>query len=91
MSYDNTNTGILTRNLECDESRNQPQYRGSMNVNGIEFWISAWVQEGKKGSKLEGQKYFSMKYEEKQPKAEQSSAHQQAKSNGYQEDQDIPF
>jgi hypothetical protein len=67
QQYDNTNTGILTKNLECDESRKQPQYRGSMNVNGVEFWISAWIQEGKPGSKLEGQKYFSMKYEEKQP------------------------
>ena len=90
MSYDNTNTGILTRNMECDESRNQPQYRGSMNVDGVEYWISAWVQEGKKGSKLEGQKYFSMKYEPKQQ--QQPSAHQQAKANAFQpQDDDIPF
>jgi len=65
MSYDNTNTGILTRNIERDETRKQPQYRGSMNVDGVEYWISAWVQEGKPGSKLEGQKYFSMKLEPK--------------------------
>ena len=83
MSYDNTNTGILTKNLECDESRNQPQYRGSMNVDGVEYWISAWIQEGKQGSKLEGQKYFSMKYEPKQaaPVKQQAAV----------ENNDIPF
>ena len=85
MSYDNTNTGILTRNLECDESRKQPQYRGSMNVDGVEYWISAWVQEGKPGSKLEGQKYFSMKYEPKQQQSAPSPKPQAAV------DQDIPF
>ena len=85
-NYDNTNTGILTRNMECDEARKQPQYRGSMNVDGVEYWISAWVQEGKTGSKLEGQKYFSMKYEPKQQQAQQPPPKPQAAV-----DQDIPF
>lgn len=85
-NYDNTNTGILTRNIECDETRKQPQYRGSMNVDGVEYWISAWVQEGKPGSKLEGQKYFSMKYEPKQQQAQQPPPKPQAAV-----DSGIPF
>ena len=86
MSYDNTNSGILAKNLECDESRKQPQYRGSVNVEGVDYWISAWIQDGREGTKLEGQKYFSMKLEAKQQQAAQAK-----RAAPEPVDQDIPF
>ena len=86
MSYDNTNSGILAKNLDCDESRKQPQYRGSLNVEGVDYWVSAWIQEGREGTKLAGQKYFSMKLEPKQQQAQQPAPKPQATV-----DQDIPF
>ena len=86
MSYDNTNSGILAKNLDCDESRKQPQYRGSLNVEGVDYWVSAWIQEGREGTKLAGQKYFSMKLEPKQQQAQQPAPKPQAAV-----DQDIPF
>lgn len=91
MSYDNTNTGILTKNDKGDNA-SRPDYRGSINVNGQEFWLSAWIKEGREGSKLAGQKFMSLSV---QPKESQPTQHQQQKSNGYAPqqgvDDDIPF
>lgn len=89
--YDNTNTGILTKN-DKDGNEKRPDYRGSINVNGQEFWLSAWIKAGRDGTKLAGQKYMSLTV---QPKDSQPSQHQQDKQNGYApqpgEDDDIPF
>jgi hypothetical protein len=59
MNYDNTNSGIITRNdKQGNESR--PDYRGSINVEGREYWLSAWIKTGRDGTKLAGQKYMSL-------------------------------
>lgn len=65
MAYDNTNTGILTRN---DKGGNEarPDYRGSINVDGVEYWLSAWIKEGRDGTKLAGQKYMSLSVQPKE-------------------------
>ena len=62
--YDNTNRGMLARNdKQGNESR--PDYRGSINVAGVEYWLSAWIKEGREGTKLEGQKYMSLSVQPK--------------------------
>jgi hypothetical protein len=59
MSYDNTNSGLLAKNdKQGNESR--PDYRGSINVDGREYWLSAWIKQGRDGTKLAGQKYMSL-------------------------------
>jgi len=52
--YDNTNTGALFRN-ERKTKDTHPEYSGTINVEGKEYWLSAWVKESKAG-----QKFFSM-------------------------------
>jgi hypothetical protein len=90
--YDNTNTGILTRNTRQRNDKD-PSHQGSVNIDGREFWLSAWVNEGKAGGKLEGQKYFSLKVK---PKDEQAPAKPKEKATAAQgskfdDDGDIPF
>jgi len=47
--YDNTNRGALFKN-DRKTTDTQPNYRGSINVNGEEFWLSAWLKEGRSGT-----------------------------------------
>ena len=63
--YDNTNSGMLARN-ENRKTDKHPEYTGSLNVNGVDYWVSAWVNEGKAGGKMEGKKYFSLKVNPKE-------------------------
>lgn len=58
-NYDNTNSGLLAKN-DRKEKDSQPDYRGKINVNGQDFWLSGWIKVGREGSKMAGQKYFSL-------------------------------
>ena len=52
--YDNTNRGVLFKN-DRKETDNHPDYTGSINVGGRDFWLSAWIKQAKSGKK-----FFSM-------------------------------
>jgi hypothetical protein len=64
MTYDNTNSGMLARN-DKKETEKHPDFKGSINVDGVDYWLSAWVKEGKPGGKMEGKKYFSLSVTQK--------------------------
>jgi hypothetical protein len=85
--YDNTNRGVLFKN-DRKESDKHPDYKGNINVNGVEFWLSAWIKDGAKG------KFMSLSI---QPKEEQKPAPKRAdpissgRSLKADMDDDIPF
>lgn len=49
--YDNTNTGALFTNKKRTIAT-QPQYTGRININGAEFWLSAWLKTSKAGEQF---------------------------------------
>jgi hypothetical protein len=63
--YDNTDRGVLFKN-DRKEHDNHPDYKGSLNVNGVEFWLSAWIKEGARGKFMS----LSIKPKDQQRQAE---------------------
>ena len=80
MQYDNTNSGVLFRN-EKKQTEKHPDFTGSINSEGREFFLSAWVNESK-----DGKKYFKLALSPKDEKPHQQPAQQQSIP-----DEDIPF
>ena len=63
MKFDNTDRGVLYRN-ENKTSDNHPDYSGSVNVSGTDYWLSGWVKESSK----DGKKFFSLSVKPKNDK-----------------------
>lgn len=42
--YDNTNRGAIWKN-EHREKNTHPHFTGSINVEGVEYWLSAWKRK----------------------------------------------
>jgi len=54
MEYDNTNKGALFINDKKDKDNpddRKPNMTGKLNVDGAEFYISAWKKVGKNSGK----------------------------------------
>ncbi len=56
--YDNTNPGALFAN-DKEGNEKRPDYRGKLNINGVEYRLSGWVRTPKSG----GKKFLSLKCE----------------------------
>ena len=51
--YNNTNTFTLNKN-DKGENLRRPDYRGKLNIDGIEFTLSGWIREGANGKFISG-------------------------------------
>jgi hypothetical protein len=60
--YDNTNRGELFRN-DKEGNERRPDYRGKLNINGVDYRLSGWVRTPKNG----GKKFLSLKAEPVEP------------------------
>lgn len=96
MSYDNTNRGSIWPNQK-KEKDTHPDFTGSLNVNGVEFWVSAWKRKPDANPKSPSLS-FSVKPKDEQqsaPSGQQSGQQSDyAKSGGSQPEDfgdDIPF
>lgn len=83
MAYDNTNTGILSRN-ERKEQPKHPDFNGSINVEGKEYWLSGWVKEKKDGSG----KFFNLSVKAKDGSKQSAASRAE---NIEDMDSDLPF
>jgi hypothetical protein len=46
--YDDTNRGAIFQNKEKKTDKH-PDRNGSLNVEGVDYWISGWLQKSKAG------------------------------------------
>ena len=78
MPRQNDNSGALFKNDRKDSPK-QPDYKGSAQIDGRDYWLSAWIKQGKQ------QKFMSLAFTLKD--VERSS-----RDTGQREQRDdIPF
>jgi len=98
--FDNTNRGVLFINNKKAEGSNQPDRTGSLNVDGVEYFLDGWMKKSQSGQPFLS---VSIKRKEKQPDTTyQAQAPQQSRSpaqrpapagtGGFEDmDSDVPF
>jgi uncharacterized protein (DUF736 family) len=67
MEYDNSNRGSIFKNEKKEEEKH-PDMTGSLNVDGTDYWISAWKKTSKAGTS-----FLSLSVRPKQETTRQSS------------------
>jgi hypothetical protein len=50
-TFDNTNRGALFKDDKKAKDTDR-DYSGSINVDGVEYWVSGWIKTSKKGTKF---------------------------------------
>ena len=88
VEYDNTNSGLLAKNKR-KKLDTHPDYSGSVNVGGVEYWLNGWLKIGKEGSKIPGEKYFSLTVRPKDEQRAQAAAPVFVPADDFNDD--IPF
>lgn len=83
MAYEQKpNTGSLFKAKDRASDRH-PEYTGSFNIDGKEYWLAGWVKESQGGTK-----YFSLAVKPKEAKPEPK---QEKRGSIHEMESDIPF
>lgn len=83
MDYDNNMRGFLMKNTKKKKDT-QPDYKGSVVVDGVEYWLSGWINTSKKGDK-----FMSLNLQPKEQAKPAKKAPQQVEEDF--DDESLPF
>ena len=86
-NYDNSNRGSIWKN-EDRKSETHPQFKGSAEVGGVEYWVSGWLRKAG-GNPMAPAMSFSFTAKEVQATKSQPTA--APVDNNFDADGDIPF
>lgn len=93
MAYEQKdNEGIMSRNDNKRDGKQDAEFTGSALVDGTDYWVSAWVNESKTKVNPDGtkRKYFKLQFKPKQQQSGRSSS-RQSQQAAPDADDDIPF
>jgi len=76
------NSGVLFKN-DKKETGNHPDYKGNITVGGKDYWLSAWVKEGKAG------KFMGLAVSPKEEYKAKPS--ERSKATNFDNAEDLPF
>ncbi len=62
--YDNTNRGQIWKN-DDRKTETHPQFKGTVNVEGVEYWVSAWSRKPDANPKAPALSFSIKKKEDK--------------------------
>jgi hypothetical protein len=88
--YDNTNRGSIWKNEKMRPDKNDPEFTGSLNVNGAEYWVSAWKRKHDASDKAPALS-FSIKRKEKDAKPASNAPTRSRGASNDEFSDDIPF
>ena len=85
MAYEQKpNSGVLFRN-DRKEKETQPDHTGNALIGGVEYYISAWVKDGKKG------KFFSFSFKPKDESRQQGMQQARTALDDFDDSESVPF
>ena len=76
------NSGVLFKN-DKKETEKHPDYKGNITVGGQDYWLSAWIKEGKSG------KFMGLAVSPKEEYKAKPS--ERSKATGFDESDSMPF
>ncbi len=87
MSKENKDlSGVLFKN-DRKETERHPHYTGNATINGVEYWVSGWVNTSDKGTKYM-RLAFTVKEKTETPKGEIKA---KDIPDNFNPDDDLPF
>lgn len=67
-NFDNTNRGAMFKNQRKEEGDRKPEYTGNVNVEGVDYFLDAWIK-----TSAAGQKFMSVSVKRKDMQGGQST------------------
>lgn len=94
--YDNTNRGSIWKNDKMRPGKQDADFTGSLNVNGVDYWVNAWKRRPDAKPSAPALS-FSIRLKEEQPTISQRAQAtirdpiSSGRRNIIPDDEEIPF